>query len=98
MRSPPKPSRSRSRGCASSVALSRKLGAYTNFVNLVDYAALSVPSGLRVDGLPFGITLIGPCGSDWQLAGLGQRYHHASGLHQGATGEPLPAPIAIPGI
>ncbi|EGI78290.1 amidase [Hylemonella gracilis ATCC 19624] len=83
---------------ADPVALNRNLGAYTNFVNLLDYAALSVPSSIRPDGLPFGITLIGPCGSDWQLAELGQRYHHATGLTQGATGEPLPAPVPIPGI
>ena len=76
---------------ADPVALNRNLGAYTNFVNLLDYAAISVPSAIRPDGLPFGITLVGPCGSDWQLAELGQRYHHASGLAQGATGEPLPA-------
>ncbi len=83
---------------ANPVALNRNLGAYTNFVNLLDYAALSVPSSLRADGLPFGITLIGPCGSDWQLAELGQRYHHATGLTLGATGQPLPAMQAIPGI
>jgi allophanate hydrolase len=83
---------------ADPVVLNRNLSAYTNFVNLLDYAALSVPSCIRPDGLPFGITLIGPCGSDWQLAELGQRYHHATGLTQGATGEPLPAAVAIPGI
>ncbi len=78
------------------VALNRKLGTYTNFVNLLDYAALSVPSAMREDGLPFGITLIAPCGSDWQLAELGQRYHHSTGLTQGALGTPLPPmrPIA----
>lgn len=80
------------------VGLNRKLGAYTNFVNLLDYAALSVPSAIRPDGLPFGITLIAPCGSDWQLADLGQRYHHATGLTQGATGEPLPAPNPVAGL
>ena len=80
---------------ADPVALNRNLGAYTNFVNLLDYAAISVPSFIRPDGLPFGITLIGPCGSDWQLADLGQRYHHATGLMQGATDEPLPAMRAI---
>ncbi len=80
------------------VALNRNLGAYTNFVNLLDYAALSVPSSMRTDGLPFGITLIGPCGSDWQLADLGQRYHHATGLTQGATGMPLPDMVAIKGL
>ncbi len=83
---------------ADPVVLNRNLGAYTNFVNLLDYAALSVPSCIRPDGLPFGITLIGPAGSDWQLAELGQRYHHATGLTLGATGEPLPAPRPIPGI
>ncbi|MGY8525395.1 allophanate hydrolase [Paracidovorax citrulli] len=83
---------------ADPVALNRNLGAYTNFVNLLDYAALSVPSSIRADGLPFGITLIGPCGSDLQLAELGQQYHHLAGLTQGATGEPLPAAAPIPGL
>lgn len=83
---------------ADPVLLNRQLGAYTNFVNLLDYAALSVPSTFRPDGLPFGITLIGRCGSDWQLAELGQRYHHATGLTQGATGRPLPEPQPIAGL
>ncbi len=83
---------------ADPVALNRNLGAYTNFVNLLDYAALSVPSCIRSDGLPFGITLIGRAGSDLQLAELGQRYHQATGLTQGATGQPLPSaePIFMP--
>ena len=83
---------------ADPIALNRNLGAYTNFVNLLDYAALSVPSAIRPDGLPFGITLIGPCGSDWQLAELGQRYHHATGLTLGATDEPLPPTQTLPGL
>ena len=83
---------------ADPVVLNRQLGAYTNFVNLLDYAALSVPASLRADGLPFGITLIGRCGADWQLAELGQRFHHATGLPQGATGLPLPAPQPLPGL
>ena len=83
---------------ADPVVLNRHLGLYTNFVNLLDYAALSVPSSLRPDGLPFGITLIGPCGSDWALAELGQRYHQASGLTLGATAEPLPAAEVLPPV
>ena len=83
---------------ADPVVLNRNLGAYTNFVNLLDYAAISVPSAIRADGLPFGITLIGPCGSDLALAELGQRYHHASGLPQGATGLPLPEAQPLPGL
>ena len=83
---------------ADPVALNRNLGVYTNFVNLLDYAALSVPSSLRPDGLPFGITLIGRCGSDWQLADLGQRYHLATGLQQGATKLPLSPAWPIAGL
>lgn len=83
---------------ADPVALNRNLGTYTNFVNLLDYAALSVPSSFRPDGLPFGITLVGQRGGDWQLADLGQRYHHATGLPLGATGVPLPPPQPIAGM
>jgi allophanate hydrolase len=81
---------------ADPVVLNQHLGAYTNFVNLLDYAALSVPACLRSDGLPFGLTLIGPCASDFQLAELGQRLHHATGLTLGATGVAMPAPAALP--
>jgi allophanate hydrolase len=69
--------------------LNRNLGYYTNFVNLLDYAALSVPSSIRTDGLPFGVTLIGPCASDWVLAELGARYQDASCLPLGVTPEVL---------
>jgi hypothetical protein len=65
---------------------------------LLDYAALSVPSEIRSDGLPFGVTLIGPAGSDWVLLELGQRYHHQGTAPQGATNQPLPASITIPEI
>lgn len=83
---------------ADPVQLNRNLGTYTNFVNLLDYAALAVPASQRADGLPFGITLIGRCGSDWQLAELGQRFHHATDLPQGATGRPLPPMEPVPGL
>lgn len=60
------------------VGLNRRLGCYTNFVNLLDYAAISVPSSIRSDGLPFGVTFIGQAGSDWCLADWGTRYHASS--------------------
>ena len=40
------------------LALNAILGRYTNFVNLMDLCALSVPAGFRPDGLPFGVSLI----------------------------------------
>jgi allophanate hydrolase len=56
------------------VELNSRLGHYTNFVNLLDMAALTVPAGARADGLPFGITLIGRAFSDRSLARLGARF------------------------
>jgi allophanate hydrolase len=59
---------------ADPVALNARLGLYTNFVNLLDLAAITVPAGRRADGLPFGVTLIGPAFSDRALAALGARF------------------------
>ena len=73
----------------------RRLGYYTNFVNLLDLAAFAVPASLRVDGLPVGITLIGPAGSDRQLADLAQRFHQRTGLKLGALSDSLPPPVSI---
>lgn len=50
------------------VKLNSQLGYYTNFVNFFDMAALSIPASPRADGLPAGVTLIGPCGADQRLA------------------------------
>ena len=59
---------------ADPIGLNARLGLYTNFVNLLDLAAITVPAGFRSDGLPFGITLIGPAFSDRALAALGARF------------------------
>lgn len=48
-----------------------RLGTYTNFVNLLDLAALAVPGPFRADGFPAGVTFIGPRGADLPLAALG---------------------------
>lgn len=49
------------------IALNTNLGYYTNFVNLLDLAAIAVPAGLRSNGIPFGVSLIGPAWSDASL-------------------------------
>lgn len=81
---------------ADPIGKNRNLGWYTNFVNLLDLAAIAVPSSMRPDGLPFGITLIGPAGSDLRLADLAQRYHCATGLTLGVSREPVPALRPLP--
>lgn len=43
------------------------LGYYTNFMNLLDLAGVAVPTGYRSDGLPFGITFVGPAFQDHAL-------------------------------
>jgi allophanate hydrolase len=61
-----------------------------NFANLLDLSALAVPSDLRSDGLPFGITLFGPRDADALLAGLGAAFQRDVGRSLGATLAPLP--------
>jgi allophanate hydrolase len=72
------------------VELNSRLGVYTNFVNLMDLAALAVPAGFRPDGIPFGVTLVGPALSDGMLAAVGDALHRSLGdMQLGATSTPL---------
>jgi allophanate hydrolase len=65
---------------AAPIALNSNLGRYTNFVNLLDMAALAVPAGARSNGTGFGITLIGPAHSDLALIDLAEAYLTAADL------------------
>ena len=78
---------------ADPIGLNSRLGTYTNFMNLLDLAAVAVPAGFRAEGLPFGVTLFGPAFSDGRLAALTGRLHRDQGLSVGATGHhPMPEP------
>ena len=57
------------------IVLNSRLGLYTNFANLLGFAAIAVPAGFGVDGLPFGVTLFGPGGSDDALAPFADALH-----------------------
>nr|WP_211226330.1 allophanate hydrolase [Solimonas flava] len=59
---------------ADPIRLNSRLGTYTNFVNLLDWSALALPAARREDGLPFGVTLIGPAWADRALAAFGRRW------------------------
>jgi len=75
---------------ADPIRLNSNLGAYTNFVNLLDLSALAVPAGFRDDGIPFGVTLIGRAFADGQVAAVGDMLHRAlDGAKLGATQTPL---------
>lgn len=59
---------------ADPVRLNTNLGYYTNFVNLMDLSAIAAPAGFRPNGLPFGISFIGPAFTDEGLLALAHRY------------------------
>ncbi|GHU14670.1 allophanate hydrolase [Betaproteobacteria bacterium] len=75
---------------AEPVARNSELGRYTNFVNLLGMAGLSIPGPFRADGLPAGITLLGVNGSDYRLAEFGRRLQ--ARLHQRLGMSTLPPP------
>lgn len=63
---------------AAPVQLNSNLGRYTNFVNLLDLAAVAVPAGFTTRGLPFGVSLIGMAWQDDDLLRLAARLQRAS--------------------
>jgi allophanate hydrolase len=75
---------------ADSAGWGQRLGHYTNFVNLLGWSALAVPAGFTPRGLPGGLTLIGPGGSERRLCGLGMAWQRLVNLPLGATGQFLP--------
>ncbi|EPJ87319.1 allophanate hydrolase [Pseudomonas sp. CFII68] len=52
---------------AEPVLRNSELGYYTNFMNLLDYAAVAVPSAFMGNGLPWGVTLFGRAFTDQYL-------------------------------
>ncbi len=80
---------------ADPVTLNSQLGTWTNFVNLLDMCALSLPGGLRDgDGLPTGITLIGPAWYDSALAEFGRRWQRHRPWKAGVTDQQPALPAA----
>lgn len=80
---------------AEPVRLNSNLGYYTNFVNLMDLAAIAIPAGFRGassrnGGLPFGVTLMGPAFSDRALLHLADRLHRKAVDFTGAKLAQLP--------
>lgn len=75
---------------ADPIRLNSRLGRYTNFVNLLDLAAVAVPAGFTPRGMPFGVTLIAPAWQDPDLLRLGARLQRSALDRAGATTLPLP--------
>lgn len=75
---------------AEPIQANSNLGYYTNFMNLLDYAATAAPTGFQQNGLPFGITLFAPAHQDAPLLHLAARLQRHCVDRVGALNEPLP--------
>ncbi|MCF5584980.1 allophanate hydrolase, partial [Pseudomonas syringae] len=78
---------------AEPVLRNSELGYYTNFVNLLDYAAIAVPSSFMDNGLPWGVTLFGRAFTDQYLLSLADAFQRQTALPLiGGDAPALPAP------
>jgi allophanate hydrolase len=81
------------------VELNSNLGYYTNFVNLMDLAAVAVPAGFKADGLPFSVSLIGKGFTDDGLLNVADRLHRRLAVTLGGSDRKLadtPAVVSGP--
>ena len=86
---------------AEPVLRNSQLGYYTNFMNLLDYAAVAVPSAFMADGLPWGVTLFGRVFTDQYLLSLADALQRQSDLPLIGAHEPglaVPATVARNGM
>ncbi|WP_278378731.1 allophanate hydrolase [Stutzerimonas kunmingensis] len=69
------------------------LGYYTNFMNMLDYAAVAVPAGVMENELPWGVTLFGRVFTDQYLLSLADALQRRTGLALvGSNAITTPAP------
>ena len=67
------------------------LGTYTNFVNLMNLCAITVPAPFRTDGRPGSVTFIAPAEADAAAAALGSLIEACGDRKLGATRWPFRA-------
>ena len=73
------------------------LGYYTNFMNMLDYAAVAVPAGFMQNGLPWGVTLFGRAFTDQYLLSLSDGLQRQTGLAlagERSLDSPVPGTVA----
>lgn len=85
----------RSEVLAEPIALNAHLGLYTNFVNLLDMSAISLPVGFRTNGTGVGVSLIGPAWADESLLTLATRYAQVAELPKAPELDITPRPSLV---
>jgi allophanate hydrolase len=73
---------------ADPIGVNNRLGAYTNFVNLLDLCAVAVPAG-EVGGRPFGVTVISLAFADHIAADIARLIAPSPPVAPAAPGLPL---------
>jgi len=71
--------------CGDLEAIEARIGRFsywTRAINLLGLPALALPAGFTASGLPMGVQLVGPPGSDAALCRIGQRFQRASDWHR----------------
>ena len=66
------------------IQLNSNLGIYTNFMNLLDYAAVSIPVGFFDAGVGFGVTIFSHAFTDKQLLSIARQFQIAKPMTMGA--------------
>lgn len=81
---------------ADPVTPNSRLGTYTNFVNLMDFCGITVPTDPRTDNRPGSVTLLARSGQDGTAAALAAQLHHEAEPALGATRAKVPPTINRP--
>ena len=74
------------------------LGQYTNFVNLLDLAAVALPAGMRPDGLPFGVSIVGQAFTETALLAVADMLHRKLATTLGGSSRRLALTPELPGL
>ncbi|WP_220718064.1 allophanate hydrolase [Agarivorans litoreus] len=78
------------------IQLNSNMGYYTNFMNLLDYSAISVPAGFyqnqQGNTQSFGITLFSDAYCDRKILSMAALVQQDNGFNLGASKQALPAP------
>ncbi|WP_016954083.1 allophanate hydrolase [Catenovulum agarivorans] len=71
------------------IGYNSNLGYYTNFMNLLDYSAIAVPTGFTDKKMPFGVTLFSFAMQDQKLLAYADKVMQQNQLTLGATEWPF---------
>ncbi|KMT66728.1 allophanate hydrolase [Catenovulum maritimum] len=71
------------------IGFNSNLGYYTNFMNLLDFSAIAVPTSFTDNNMPFGITLFGQAMQDQTLLAYADKIMQYNQLTLGATDWPF---------